>query len=88
MKVLKKGNENPKLKTMEVTCSGKGFSNQKPCGSLLEITGLDVRTVIHHDYGGGADRYFYIICSECGAKTEISAKDLPYEMIQLSMKED
>ena len=80
MKVLKKGIENDKLETMEVSCTGKGFTNKKPCGALLEVNGLDILSDIHYDYGGGSDKYYYIICPECGSKTEIYEKDIPHSI--------
>ena len=80
MKVLKSGFENDKLETMEVSCTGVGFSDGKPCGALLEINALDIKSGVHHDYGGGTDTYYYIICPECGSKTEIYEKDLSVSM--------
>lgn len=84
MKVLKYGRDNPELKKMEITCSGKGFGEQTPCGSLLEITGLDLHVATQRDYGNFTTKYYYIICSECGTKTEISEKDLDHSMKELA----
>lgn len=78
MKVLKYGHENDKLPTMEVSCTGNGFGDRiKACGALLEVTGLDIKSGIHHDYGGGSDTYYYVVCPICGAKTEIYRSQMP-----------
>ena len=88
MKVLKYGKDNPNLKKIEVTCTGKGFADQTPCASLLEITGLDLRVGTQKDYGNFTTKYYYIICSECGTKTEISEKDLTPEMKELAKSDN
>lgn len=77
MKVLKYGHDNDKLPTMEVSCTGVGFSDSRGCGALLEVTGLDIKSGIHHDYGGGSDTYYYVICPVCGAKTEVYRSQMP-----------
>ena len=84
MKVLKTGSQNDQLERKQITCTGKGFSNQRPCGALLEYTGLDVKRGIHHDYGNDCSEYFYIICPECNSKTEISTKELSSQMKDLA----
>ena len=78
MKVLKSKAENDQLETMEISCTGQGIHNTRtPCGSLLEINALDVHSDFSSDYGGGTDKYYYIICPECGCKTEVFEKNMP-----------
>ena len=80
MKVLKSGLENNKLETIEISCTGVGFSDCKGCGALLEVNGLDIKSGVSHDYGGGSDTYYYIICPVCGAKTEVYYSQLSNQM--------
>lgn len=77
MKVLKYGHENDKLPAMEVSCTGRGFSDNKGCGALLEVNGLDIKSGSYPDYGGGSDTYYYVICPVCGAKTEVYYSKIP-----------
>lgn len=82
MRVLKEPEENDKLPTMEVSCTGLGFKD-KGCGRLLEASFTDIHSGTHKDYGGGTDTYYYIICPKCGAKTEVFKGQMPKEMISL-----
>ncbi len=80
MKVLKYGHENDKLAKMEVSCTGEGFSDSRGCGALLEVSGLDIKSGVNHDYSGGSDTYFYVICPLCGSKTEVYNSKMPTEL--------
>ena len=81
MNVLKMGNENDKLATMEVSCTGEGiYNDKKACGALLEVNAFDITRAIHHDYGGGAEEYFYVVCPVCGVKTEVYRSKMPVEI--------
>ena len=80
MKILKYGTENNKLETIEVSCTGRGFSDKKGCGALLEVNGLDIKSGIHYDYVGDSDFYYYIICPICGARTEVYRNQMTNQM--------
>ena len=80
MKILKYGTENNKLETIEVSCTGRGFSDKKGCGALLEVNGLDIKSGIHYDYVGDSDIYYYIICPICGARTEVYRSQMTNQM--------
>lgn len=69
MKVIKTPEENNKLRTMEVTCTGQGCGNGG-CGSLLEVNGLDIHQGRYNSMGE-VDTYYYITCPVCGKKTEV-----------------
>ena len=56
MRVLKEPEENDKIPTMEVSCTGLGFKD-KGCGRLLEASFMDIHSEMHTDYGGGSDTY-------------------------------
>lgn len=79
MKVIKYGHENEKLETIEVSCTGIGFSD-KGCGALLEVNGFDIKSGTSRDYGGGTDTYYFFTCPVCGAKTEVSYSSLTNQM--------
>ena len=53
MKILKYGTENNKLETIEVSCTGRGFSDKKGCGALLEVNGLDIKLCMDFERGKG-----------------------------------
>lgn len=80
MKILKYGTENNKLETIEVSCTGRGFSDKNGCGALLEVNGLDIKSGIHYDYVGDSDIYYYIICPICGARTEVYRSQMTNQM--------
>jgi hypothetical protein len=44
------------------------------CGYELEYTGEDVESFVHHDYGGGSDTVYYIMCPRqtCNEQINIS----------------
>lgn len=73
MKVISESFDNPNIPIMQVTCTGQGFISTEGhgCGCLLEVTPMDVCNGVHHDYAGGSDRYYYIVCPVCGHKTEV-----------------
>ena len=77
MKVLKYGHGNDKLPVMEVSCTGIGFSDNKGCGALLEVNGLDIKSGSYPDYGGDSDTYYYVICPVGGAKSEVYYSKMP-----------
>ena len=80
MKILKYGTENNKLETIKVSCTGRGFSDKKGCGALLEVNGLDIKSGIHYDYVGDSDIYYYFICPICGARTEVYRNQMTNQM--------
>jgi hypothetical protein len=71
MKVLKTKEYNENLATMEVTCTGKGFSPDTGCGCLLEVNGLDIQKGFGQDYLGDTTPYYYIKCPRCNARTMV-----------------
>lgn len=71
MVVLAEKNENPELPVEKVSCTGRGFSDQRGCGRLLEINPLDVFSSTSHDYTGGTDTYYYVTCPVCNCRTEV-----------------
>lgn len=38
----------------------------RKCGAGLSYMPNEVQRGVHHDYGGGADHYSFIICPCCG----------------------
>ena len=80
MKILKYSTENNKLETIKVSCTGRGFSDKKGCGALLEVNGLDITSGIHYDYVGDSDIYYYIICPICGPRTELYRTQITNQM--------
>lgn len=73
MRVIAEKKDNPEIPRMNVSCTGNGFlrSDGKGCGRLLEITPMDVKSGVTHDYDGGTDTYYYIRCPVCSHKTEV-----------------
>ena len=48
----------------EVVCRG--------CGATLEYVPNEIKTYVHHDYGGGSDLVKYIGCPNCGKEINVS----------------
>ncbi len=42
------------------------------CGAVVEYFPNEVQSFIHHDYGGGSDMVYYIICPNCGKQIQWS----------------
>lgn len=38
------------------------------CGAVVEYFENEVQSYTHHDYGGGSDEVYYIICPHCTHK--------------------
>lgn len=76
MRVLKEASENNKLPTMEVSCTGMGFKD-KGCGRLLEAGFTDIHSDCSTGVDWSRDKYYFIICPKCGAKTEVYMRDIP-----------
>lgn len=70
MRVIAEKENNPNLPTMQVSCTGQGFE-EKGCGRLLEVTGLDISKGSYRDYSGSIDVYYYITCPICHKRTEV-----------------
>ncbi len=47
----------------KITCSG--------CGNKLAYYKNDVRSWVHHDYGGGSDTYYCITCPGCNKDVSV-----------------
>lgn len=43
----------------------------KGCGTRIEYYENDVKSFVHHDYGGGSDTYRYINCPGCDNKVYV-----------------
>jgi len=44
----------------------------KKCGALVGYYPKEVQSGTYHDYGGGSDTWYYIICPNCGERVEVS----------------
>ena len=82
MEVLAEPKDNKEVPSMNLTCTGQGFSN-KGCGRLLKAAFYDIQSDTHRDYGGGIDTYYYINCPVCGARTQVYKSQMPKEMLGL-----
>ena len=59
------------------TVIGKNLQHIKQCtciecASVVEYTLSEVEDYIHHDYGGGKDTVYYIVCPACGYKIKVN----------------
>lgn len=43
----------------------------KKCGALIGYYPKEVQSSVYHDYGGGSDTWYYIICPNCSEKIEV-----------------
>lgn len=71
MQVISKGPDPQGGK--ELRCRGTGFGTTAGCGALLLVTPRDVQRSSHTDYGGGSDTYYWFVCPECNARTDVSS---------------
>lgn len=42
----------------------------KECGAVVEYFENEVQSFVHHDYGGGSDVVYYIVCPNCGKQIQ------------------
>ena len=42
------------------------------CGAVVEYFESEVQSFTHHDYGGGSDLVYYIVCPHCGKQIQWS----------------
>jgi len=42
----------------------------KNCSAIVEYTNQEVQSFVHHDYGGGSDTIYYIVCPNCGQQIQ------------------
>jgi DNA-directed RNA polymerase subunit RPC12/RpoP len=61
VKVIDPGPDKSVVK--QVVCSN--------CGAKLEYVPNDVKTSVHHDYGGGSDTYSHIQCPQCNKSVTV-----------------
>lgn len=40
------------------------------CGAVVEFFQNEVQSFVHHDYGGGSDTIYYIVCPNCGKQIQ------------------
>jgi hypothetical protein len=43
----------------------------KECGAKIGYYQNEVKSYVHHDYGGGSDVVYYIICPHCGKQVNV-----------------
>ena len=53
-------------KTQEVTVI------HKKCGAKIGYFLNEVKSYVHHDYGGGSDKVYYIDCPHCGEQVNVT----------------
>mgnify|MGYP003418433743 FL=1 len=41
------------------------------CGAVISYYPNEVKSAVYHDYGGGSDIWYYIICPHCDKKIEV-----------------
>ena len=41
------------------------------CSSIIEYVPIEMKSYVHHDYGGGSDTIYYIDCPQCGNKVTV-----------------
>lgn len=82
MKVLKKGNYKLQDWSLEVECTGNGWTNNnRPCHSILELEDGDIVKRKYQRYGCNYPSTSYgFICSECHCFTEIDESLIPKEI--------
>lgn len=70
----------------EYFCTGKGWNQygRTPCHAKLAVADKDIMTRKHTDYSGDTTTYFGFVCPICRCFTEVSSKDLPYEVKELA----
>lgn len=80
MRVLKEKADNTALATIEVSCTGRGFSYERGCGRLLEATGLDIYRGSSNDYSGDSSTFYYVRCPMCHCRTEVFHSEIKNSM--------
>ncbi len=45
------------------------------CGAIMKFDPIDVKSFIHHDYGGGSERVYQINCPRCSNQILLSYKE-------------
>ena len=70
MKVLRSGKPSSAW-SKKVICTGAG-NGKAGCKAKFEISEEDVYITESHDYGGGCDSYYTVLCPECGCETDIT----------------
>lgn len=43
----------------------------KACGAKIGYYQNEVKSYTYHDYGGGSDQVYYIVCPNCGENIEV-----------------
>ena len=41
------------------------------CGAVISYFTNEVDSAVSYDYGGGSERWFYIICPNCSKRVEV-----------------
>lgn len=59
---------------IEIVKSEERTVIHKDCGAKIGFYLNEVRSAVYHDYGGGSDTWYYIICPHCGEKVEVSGR--------------
>lgn len=45
----------------------------RTCTAIIEFLQNEVQSKVVHDYGGGSDVIYYIICPNCGKEIQVSS---------------
>jgi len=46
--------------------SAKKKATCRQCSAIVEYVPNEVKSFVSHDYGGGSDSVYYIVCPNCG----------------------
>lgn len=56
---------------IEIDKSQEKIVTHKDCGAKIGYFQSEVKNFVHHDYGGGSDLVYFIICPNCGEKVYV-----------------
>jgi phage terminase large subunit GpA-like protein len=48
-------------------------ATHKECGAVIGYYQNEVQSYIYHDYGGGSETIYYIVCPHCGKQVTIKS---------------
>lgn len=43
----------------------------KECGAVIGYYKSEIQETVYHDYGGGSELIYFIICPNCGKRIEV-----------------
>ena len=56
---------------IEIDKSVEKRVTHRDCGAVIGYYQNEVKDAIHEDYGGGSEKWYYIVCPNCGKKVEV-----------------